>query len=485
MTDLDRASASELVAKLSAGEVSSRELLDGYLDRVERINPTINAVVALDVERARERAAAADEGQARGESWGPLHGLPMTVKDSFETEGLVTTAGARELADHVPRRDAEAVARLKAAGAIVFGKTNLPLYADDWQSYNDVYGLTRNPWGLDRTVGGSSGGAAAALAAGLTPLELGSDIGGSIRVPSHYCGVFGHKPTWPAVPQRGHIPGPPGTLAEVDLGVMGPMGHSTADLELALPVLVGADLAGVPGGRLPEPTEAVRSLRGCRVGVWLETEAVPTSNEVLTVLRGLVDVLSDAGAIIDERTRPATSLAEAGDVYEQLLFSVIGAGLPESVRRSMVELVAAASDDDDTPQLRMARGATISHRNWLALDERRARFIAEWAEVFRSIDVLIAPISPVVAFPHDTERPFDERVLDVDGRAVPYGTQLVWAGLATLPLLPATAVPVRISAGGLPVGAQIVGPRWSDRSTLAFAAQLEELCGGFVAPPQL
>lgn len=485
MIDLGQATATEVLQTLGAGDVSSREVLDAHLERIERLNPSINAVVTLDVERARALADAADDARTRGDDLGPLHGLPMTIKDSFETEGLRTTSGAPELADHVPDRDADAVARLKAAGAVVFGKTNLPVYAGDWQSYNDIHGLTRNPWDLDRTVGGSSGGAGAALAAGFTTLELGSDIGGSIRIPSHYCGVFGHKPTWSAVPGRGHIPGPPGTLAEFDLGVMGPMGRSVADLELGLAVVVGDDAGGVPGGRFPDPAPGVASLVGCRVGVWLENELVPTSADVLGVLRGLVDALADAGAAIDDKTRPTTPLAESTRVYEHLLMGVLGAGFPEAVQASMRELAASAPENDDSQAVRTARSATQSHASWLAANERRAGIVTEWAEVFESIDVLLAPISPVPAFPHDTERPFARRELDVDGRHVPYDRHLVWSGLATLPLLPATAVPAGRTPSGLPVGVQILGPRWGDRTTLAFAAHVERLTGGFVPPPPL
>lgn len=483
MIDLDRVTAGELVQLVAARRLSSRELLDAHLQRIDDANGPVNAVVALDAERARARAAEADDATARGESWGPLHGLPMTVKDSFETEGLVTTSGAPELAGHVPRRDADAVARLKAAGAIVFGKTNLPVYAGDFQSYNDVYGLTRNPWDLDRTVGGSSGGAAAALAAGFTTLELGSDIGGSIRNPAHYCGVLGHKPTWPAVPARGHIPGPPGTLADTDLGVTGPMGRSVADLERALGVLVGDDLAGVPGGRLPAAAPGVLQLPGCRVGVWLENDLVPTQSEVLGVLGSLVDRLADAGAIVDERARPATPLAETHRVYEQLLYGVLGAFFPDRLSAALGRRAASAPEDDDRPQLRMARAATQSHRSWMAANERRAAVAAEWAELFRTVDVVVTPVSPVPAFPHDTDRPFDERELDVDGERVPYALQVVWAGLATLPLLPVTVVPAGRTSAGLPVGVQIIGPRWGDRTTLAFARLVEQLTSGFVPPP--
>ena len=206
MTDLAFRSATDLVAALRKREISSREALDHFLARAERFNPGINAIVAWDIEAARARAGAADAATARGQSWGPLHGLPMTIKDSIEVVGMPTTCGAPELREHRAVVNAPAVQRLLDAGAVLFGKTNLPIYAGDFQSYNEVYGTTNNPWDVTRIPGGSSGGAAAALAAGLTGFELGSDIGGSIRNPAHFCGVYGLKPSWGVVPSRGHIP---------------------------------------------------------------------------------------------------------------------------------------------------------------------------------------------------------------------------------------------------------------------------------------
>ena len=223
MSDSRYWSAAECVSALRRGDVKAVELVDEAIARIEALNPRLNIVVATDFERARSKALAADAALAASESVGPLHGLPITVKDSFETADLVTTCGSPELRDHVPDASAVAVQRLTEAGAIVLGKTNLPLFASDFQSYNDVYGLTRNPWDPERTVGGSSGGAAAALAAGLVPLEIGSDIAGSIRIPAHFCGVYGHKSSHGIIPLRGHLLGPPGTLATPDLLVAGPM----------------------------------------------------------------------------------------------------------------------------------------------------------------------------------------------------------------------------------------------------------------------
>src|SRR5215469_3821882 len=266
--DIATATAAELTSAIRDRQLSSRELLEAQLARAEEVNPALNAIVAWDIERAQAAASAADDTIARGEVVGPLHGLPMTVKDVWETEGLVTTSGATELAKHIPAADALGVARLKRAGAIIFGKTNTPEYAGDWQTYNEVYGRTNNPWDVSRTAGGSSGGAAAAVAAGLTPLEFGSDIGGSIRVPSHCNGVYGLKPSWGVVPVRGHIPGPPGSLLTPDVGVAGPMARSVADLRTALGVLAGPLPEDAPGWKLDlDPGPGLTDVAGLRVAI--------------------------------------------------------------------------------------------------------------------------------------------------------------------------------------------------------------------------
>jgi amidase len=482
MIDLDTASASDAVAALADGSLSSRELLDAHLERIDRDNGPINAVVALDVDRARASAEQADAERVAGRSRGPLHGLPMTIKDAFETEGLVTTSGAPELAGHVPTADADAVARLKAAGAIVFAKTNLPLYAGDMQTYNEVYGRTNNPWDLTRTSGGSSGGAAAALATGMTLLELGRDIGGSIRNPSHYCGVFGHKPTWGVVPQRGHIPGPPGMVAPTDLNVVGPMGRSVADLELGLDVLA-VDPFGVKGASLPAAPDRLASVGGLRVGLWLADDAAPTDRAVLDRLEAAAGALEGAGANVADDVRTQASLEEQHLVYLNLLLAAVSPGYPADVLAFVDELAGALAPDDRSRPAAMTRGTTERHRDWLRQNEARHQIARQWAEVFDQVDVMLTPVTPLVAPPHDTEIPLDQRTVQINGETYPYMCQLVWAGLATLPGLPATVVPIGRTPEGLPVGAQVVGPHGGDRTTLAVAARIEEILGGFVAPP--
>ncbi len=483
MTDWADRSASEIVAGIAAKEVSSRELLAALLDRVEQ-RADINAVVTLDVERATAAATAADEAVAHGEPLGPLHGLPMTIKDAFETEGLRTTSGAPELADHVPDRDADAVARLRSAGAVIFGKTNLPIYAGDIQTFNDVFGTTNNPWDLTRGAGGSSGGAAAALAARLTPLELGSDIGGSIRNPAHYCGVSGLKPTFGIVPIRGHIPGPPGSLSEGDIGVAGPMARTVEDLELALGVLAGPDEARAVAWRFELPPPRVDALEGYRVATWLDDPAAPVDRSVLELLEGAVDTLADAGAKVDESASLGVDLDEVHDVYLQLLLGVLGGGYPQELLDAMDQLAPSVAPDDRSVQARFARGIAQRKRDWNRMHEQREVIRRRWAELFTRVDVLLCPVTPTAAFPHDHDPDALRRTVTVNGEQRPGFDALAWAGLVGMAYLPSAVVPVGKTAEGLPVGIQVVAPYLEDRTALDVARRLSALVGDIGAPPE-
>ncbi len=483
MTDLALRPATELVAALRTGAVGSRELLDLYLARVERLNPALNAVVTLDVERARAAAEAADAARARGELLGPLHGLPMTVKDTLETAGVRTTAGAPELAGHVPSRDATLVARLRKAGAVVFGKTNTPTYAGDAQTFNPVFGVTRNPWDVERSCGGSSGGSAVAVAAGLSAAEIGSDIGGSIRNPAHYCGVYGLKTTHGIVPARGHVPGPPGALGAYDLGVMGPLGRSADDLALLLDVIAGPDEAAAAGWRLTLPPPRRSALREYRVAAWLDDPYCPVDAAVRGRGEATVAALRAAGVAVDEKARPVPDLGAAYRCYEKLLWPVMSGGLTPDQVAELAQMAAISEPDDANALDRFARAVTLRHRDWVFLDEERQQLRAAWAEFFRRFDVLICPITPVAAIPHDQEGTLLSRSITVNGAARPYLDQIVWAGLVTMVLLPATVAPVGRTPAGLPVGLQIVGPYLEDRTTIDFARRLGEVIGGYEPPP--
>ena len=477
------ATAAELVGALRSRSLSSRELLDALLARVDDRNPALGAVVALDVDRARAAAAAADEAVAAGAEVGPLHGLPVTIKDVWETAGLVTTAGAPELADHVPAADALAVARLKAAGAIVFGKTNTPLYAGDVQTYNDVYGRTNNPWDTTRTVGGSSGGAAAAVATGMTPLELGSDIGGSIRNPAHYNGVYGLKPTWGIVPSRGHIPGPPGSLVEPDVNCGGPLARSVEDLSLALDVVAGPLPEDAVAWRLELPDgPPVPSVAGLRVAtVFTEgADVLPVAAEVRDRLGAFADRLADAGAHVEAVPLPVP-LADGLRAWQDLVLPIIGTGLPDDVYAAFAPMGDLPAAD---PVTNAARALVSRSRDHQIADAVRQHHRVAWAELFTRFDVVLAPVMPTAAHPHDTDRPITDRVLDVDGVSVPGMLAMGWCGAIGTVLLPVVTLPTGLTPSGLPVGVQVVGPHLSDRRLLRIAALLDEAAGpGFVPPP--
>jgi amidase len=470
-------SATTLAARIRKGEVSSREALSVFLDRVSKLDGPVNSVVTSDVERAFEEAERADAVTAKGWGSGPLHGVPMTIKDSWQTKGMRTTSGAPELAEFVPTEDAWPVARLREAGAIVFGKTNLPLYAGDFQSYNEVFGTTNNPYDLTRTPGGSSGGSAAALACGFTPLELGSDIGGSIRLPSHMSGVMGHKPSYGIVPAHGQIPGPPGTLSLADLAVGGPMARTVDDLELALGLLAGPNRWDQPAWRLELPPPRHKRVEDYRVAAWLDDERCPVHPEVGGLLERAVEALAAQGARVDREARPAFTLAKAADTFFPLLQAALSGGFS----REVIERFAA--DTDDTELGRTRRQTAMRHRDWLGHNERRLQLRLRWEEHFQQFDVTLLPVMPTVAIVHDHSQPMAGRTVTIGGVAHPYWDAATWMAPAGACFLPATVVPVGLTEAGLPVGVQIVGPFLGDLTTLHVARLLAEMLGGCPHPP--
>jgi amidase len=476
------ATATELVAALRAGELSSAELLEHQLGRIQAVNAEVNAFVTVDADGARERASAADAARARGDELGPLEGLPITIKDCFETEGIRTTVGAPFLADYVPARDADAVARLRRGGGIVYGKTNVPMFTADGQAYNEVAGTTNNPWDLARTPGGSSGGAAAALAAGMTALDLGSDIAGSIRIPASFCGVFGLKPSYGLVPLRGHIPGPPGTLAPADINALGPLARSVDDLELALDVLAGPDDADAAAWSVRLPPPRRRELGEHRLLVWLDDEACPVDREVVATIRRALDALADAGAVIAEAP-PPVSMADSIRLHRQLLKGVSCSGLTDDQFAGLQAYAGGADPADDSVRARHARWLTMTKRDWNAASEERARARACWAEFFRAHDGFLSPTILCTAIPHDHEPDMEARVIVVNGEPRPYWDQVCWIAPAGAAYLPAVSVPAGCSASGLPVGLQVTGPYLEDRTALHLSRLIAEVLGGFVPPP--
>jgi amidase len=469
-------SARALIAALAAKTISARELLDDAMARNAEVAGTLNCVVASDPERAQKAALAIDDARARGRAPGALAGLPMTVKDVFDVDGMPAVVGNPMLKDR-PKAcsDADLVARLKGEGAVIWGKTNVPLMAGDFQSYNSVYGTTNNPYDVSRTPGGSSGGAAVALATGITSLEIGSDIGGSLRHPANFCGVFSLKPTWGALSQRGHAPPLPEQFCDIDLNVVGPMARTADDLQLLWTILSGS--AAKDRG----------SVKGARVIVWDEEPSFPLSRDVRTQVQRAADALQRRGAVVEHVKLPVGG-GELMDAYLELLIPIIASGYPEALYESFIssreaDLRAVREGSGDLTGARFRLRSIARHRDVLRAMTRRQALKDRMAAVFASgVDAILSPLGPVPAFPHTQDLPPTERTIDVDGRTVPYMSLLTWIALATALHLPAMAVPAGRNGGGLPIGVQVIGPWHREDRLFDFAAVLEEDLGGFNAP---
>ncbi|SDT38876.1 amidase [Bradyrhizobium canariense] len=476
--------ATELSAALAAKKVSAVELAQDVIGRIERHDGKINAICARDFTRGLDAARAADAALARGENK-PLLGIPLTVKESYNVGGLPTTWGIPAQKNFVPLEDALSISRVKDAGGVILGKTNVPLGLGDWQSYNEIYGTTNNPFDLGRTPGGSSGGSSAALAAGYGPLSLGSDIGGSLRVPAFHCGVYAHKPTFALVPSRGHTPPPlPPLPFDRDLSVIGPMARSAADLSLLLDVIAGPDpLEAGKAYRLALPPPRHSEMKPFRV-LLIDTDPVmPTSKAVRAAINKLAADLGKAGVTVTRESPLLPDFAASTRLYMRMLMSFLAASFAPEVYAGAQAAAAKLAPDDMSLGAERLRGITLGHRDWLMADGGRARLRAQWRELFKTFDAVICPVMPTPAYPHDHSPEQEARRINIDGKDYVYPDQLAWPGIATLPGLPATAIPIGLSPDGLPVGVQIVGPWLEDRTPLKLAELIEREFGGFVPPP--
>lgn len=450
--------ATELALAVRRKEVKSRELLDLYLDRIERLDKAVNAVVTLDVDRARAAADAADDATARGgvdPAVRPFHGLPITIKDAIATAGIRSTGGAVELREHVPEEDAPVVAKLKRAGAIVFGKTNLPRWSGDGQSYNELFGTTNNPFDAAVVPGGSSGGAAAAVAMGFTAFEIGTDIGGSVRIPSHFCGTFGLKPSFGVVPQRGYLDHAEGGVTDADINVFGPITRSADDLAAVMAVITGPPPEYEPAVHVELPRSSLVSLAGLRVGAWFDQDGLPVDAEYRALLQRTADAMADAGATVFDH-RPDVEFDEEARLFGRLV--------TEATMLSTSEKAQAKS---------------IPHVDWLRLDHRRAALRRAWHAYFTTVDVLLCPVTLAPAFPHQQEGDMFSRTATVNGETLRYVTQFLWTGFIGVVGLPSAVAPIGLTSAGLPVGVQIVSPFLHDLRSVAVA----RLVGRFVPPP--
>jgi amidase len=470
-------SATALADLVRSGKVGALELLDHFIDRTQRYDSRINAVVVRDFDRARIRAKTLD---SQPDKTAPLFGVPTTVKESFDVAGLPTTRGHPELKDTPVTISSIAVRRLEAAGAVIFGKTNVPVDLADWQSYNPVYGSTSNPWNTDHTPGGSSGGSAAALAAGLTGFEIGSDIGGSIRVPAHFCGVFGHKPTFGLLPNYGD----PITSAAAgtDISVIGPLTRSAADLAAALDILAQPD-PDETGLTLNLPAPRFTTLNDLRVAVWAEQPGQATDPETVAAIHALADGLERQGVTVDRSARPQFDPIAAYHLFLRLLDTGWSARSTDAQIEEKRKRAAVVSADDTGADAIMLRTVDMHHRTWLGLNEQRFRWRRAWSAFFRDWDVVLSPAFSTQALPHRQDgSPWDRRIT-VAGSDINYADLLFWPGLTGGYHLPATVAPMGQSKAGLPLGVQIAGPIYGDRSTIAVAALLEKTWMCFKPPP--
>lgn len=487
-SQLHYSSAKYLLSQLNKGAISSRQLLEQLIERIEHFNPHVNAVIAKDYAAARKRADAADKARANGESWGPLHGLPMTIKDTYEVIGMPVTAGSEALKNYLPKQNAVTVQRILDAGAIIIGKTNVPLFAGDLQSYNKIHGTTNNPWDLSRTPGGSSGGSAAALAAGFTPLELGSDIGGSIRTPAHYCGVYGLKTTHGAVTLRGHIPGPPGALSEPDLAVPGPLARTAEDLNLLLDVIVGPAPEYADGISIKLPAAKQKKLSEFKVLAWFDDELSILDNGMRAEYQKLVNLLKAQGASVTTGAPPNQSLSDFYALYMNLLGSVMGASnkKPQQQILGLVSPLLKRIEDrfNLAPHLnQFLEGISQGHVDWLKKNEKRLRVKQQFLELFNDYDVILTPITPTAAIPHQHKPAMPLRSITVNGKKRSYTEHLIWISPATLMGLPAVSAPVAMTNDHLPINVQIIAKPYHDKTAIRFASLLEKKMGGFAVPP--
>ncbi len=492
MKDMACLSAVKLVKAIKEKRISSFELLEFYIERYGRLNPKINAIVTVDFENAGKRARAADKALAAGKDWGPLHGLPMTLKDNIDVAGMPTSNGFPQFKDFIPGNNSDTAQSLLDAGAIIFGKTNLPLFAMDYQSFNDVYGQTNNPWDVTKTPGGSSGGAAAALAGGLTGLEIGNDIGGSIRIPAHFCGVYGHKPSYNIVsmnsrnnPWKLIAPDFPDTnyLFSSDIAVQGPLARSAEDLKLAMSIITGPPFYQKKAFRIELPPPRKARLKEFRIGLWIDDKDYPPDSETGKCLQEMVEALEKKGIIVT-RKKPDIDFVRNHRLHSDLVTMTLSHTQPPEIFNKAVDEVKSLSNEDQSSRARYLRAATALHRDWLLLNIERAVIRQKWEDYFQEFDVLLCPVERITAFPHD-HKDITQRVLKFNGRDLEFLEVMgPWCSLSLVPYLPATVAPIGFTTAGLPVGVQIIGPYLEDYTTIEFARLLEkENISSFKLPP--
>ena len=470
-------STGALIAAMKRREISAIELLEAHIRRVDALDGPLNSIVIRDFKRARADAKKADELRAIGVEK-PLLGLPVTIKESIDVEGLPSTAGVPFRKGHKAPQDAPTVKRLRDAGAVIFGKTNVCTWLADYQSNNPVYGQTNSPWNLSRTPGGSSGGSAT-LAAGLTPLDIGTDLGGSIRVPAAFSGLWGHKPSHGIVCTHGHFPGTALPNHAEMFAIQGPHARSPADLELALDVMAGPDDAASVAWKLDLPKPRATSLTSFRIGVFLSPTWLAIDPEIVAALDQMTEMLRAGGAKVED-----TTLSPLGDIdayyaqFRSLTWTTIAIRFQDEHRRHVVDAKIA---NGERFYLADARGLRATASEFLQWHEKREIYRAGWREIFKKFDVVLAPITPIPAFEHTT-LPAEQRRFKAGDRDLDFEHMSFFPSLATLCGLPVTVFPAGFTKDHLPIGLQAIGPWLEDRTTIAFAKAIERERGGFIAP---
>ena len=477
--DLHYLPAHVLAEKIKNKEISSLELTQHYIERIEKYDGDINSVIVKTFDEAILAATEADEAISKKQELNILHGVPMTIKESYNIEGQSTTWGITDFKGNIAKEDGLAVKRFKKSGAHFLGKTNVPLNLADFQSYNDLYGTTGNPWDVKTTPGGSSGGSAAALAAGFTSLEAGSDIGGSIRNPAHYCGVFGHKPSHAIIPSSGHelIPNVP----EPDLSVCGPLARSAKDLEIALDIMAGPIERESRGWQLNLPESRRSNLKDFKVAIWSNDEIAPVSREIAERCEEVGKNLESVGVNVSYAAKPDHDFLKSEINYQLLLQSVMQSGMSEEEFKKIEEIANNLEPNDSSVEAILARGTVLSHRNWIRQNYAREQTKISWENFFNKWDILICPQLATTAIEHD-HRKISDRTIMVDNQEQRYFQQIFWPGLAVNAHLPSTVFPTGLSRDGMPIGLQAIGGAYEDKTTIKFAELYEQEFKAFVMP---
>jgi amidase len=473
--------AHRLARLLHKRKLSSRELLDECLGRYAKHNGKVNAVILTDIDRAKKAATAADRRLAIGKPLSIFDGIPMTAKESFDWTGTPSTWGDPKLAGNIATKDAVALSRLTDAGAVMYGKTNVPLHLADWQSFNAIYGTTGNPWDLARTPGGSSGGAAAALATGMSVLEIGSDIGASIRNPAHYCGVYGHKPTFGVVPYRGHMM--PGSVAHSDITVAGPMARSAKDLTAMLDILAGPEPIEARGYVSQLERRREKSFKDFRVAVKLSSPVSEVDQMVQNKITELSKYLKGKVKKLSFEAAPGFDDREAYENFILLLRATSTKRMPVEEYNLALEKAKSLDPTDKSYVALMNRAFAMSHREWLQTNERRHQMRHVWDDFFKDWDVLLCPPAASTAWPHDQIGERHERLIEVNGKQVSTIDQRFWAGYSCNFYLPSTVAPLGLASDGLPTGVQIITREYGDYTSLRFAELIEKEFSSFMPPP--